>query len=171
MDGALKGAFHKTRHKGASIVESLILMIVLGLTFGAMFMTLGWAHKTHIYSRTDRASRELFFSWVQAFDAAWQPAIEDNSVHLLETRANGAIAAAANMMSGTPPVVTGGIHRTQIGGFIIEVSPQGIIETGDRSLNLDITIRTGNRDLVNLARSFSGFPNPRVRDWGEENVP
>jgi len=150
-------------------------MLVLGFTFGAVFITLGWAHRTYLHSRYDRESRELLFSWVQAFDSMWRPTIDDNTGVRLENRAREAIAAAASMMGGTVPIVIGGTHTTYINGFTLEITPHGEVQARDRRLNLEIAIRAGGRLWVNFiggrARSFSGFPNDGIQDWREENDP
>jgi len=166
--------FHKTGRKGASIVESLILMIIIGITFGAIFMTMGWSHRTHMHSRHDRESRELLFSWVQVFDAIWQPELTDNSANLLEIRAAAAIADAVNLMGGAPPTVAGGVFTANINGFTLQVTPTATVTQQDRSLELGILIQTGGRTWVDfraqgMRRRFSGFPNDMVRDWREQS--
>ena len=174
MSYALRGALYEVkRRKGSSIVESLILMIIIGITFGAIFTTMGWAHRTHMHSRHDRESRELLSSWVQVFDAKWQPALDDNNVNALQNRAANAITDAVNMMGGAPPTVVGGVFTANVNGFTLQVTPVATVTPTDRSLELGILIQAGGRTLMDfreqgLRRRFSGFPNDMVRDWREQ---
>jgi hypothetical protein len=132
-----------------SIVECLILMIVVGVTFGAIFSTMGWATKSYAFGKQDKESRELLFSWVQTFESLWPNAYSDE---------NYAIEAVSKMLGGT---WTG--SEARIGGFILTVVNRGFV---DGRLELDIAIRTGDskKNLVNVRRNYNSFSNETVSD-------
>jgi len=151
------------RRKGVTIVESVILMIVLMLTFGAVFATLGWGQVTHIHSRNSRESMEVLFSFVQAFDAMFQPVGHEEPVVDLVNRADGAFAGAAIALGGT--FIGTAPLRAQVRSFSIEATPQ---PGPNRSLQLVINVRSGGSTWVNqMTRTFSGFTNDVVEGWRE----
>lgn len=150
-----------TRRKGVGIVEALILMIILGLAFSAIFNTLGWAQRTHISSRQDRESRELLFSWVQNFESAWRPAIGDTPAELTNKAGAAFATVARDMMDGT---FSNGI--AQIGHFTVQATPT----LNDRRLDLRIVVRSADRRApwVDLTRSFNAFSTDTVSDVEKE---
>jgi len=166
MPNVLLSALRKKR-RGATIIESLILMIVLAVTFGAVFLVLGAAQRTHAHSRADRESRELIFNWVQVFGGMWEPELADDASALM-SRAHNAIANAASMMGGSVTATGPGNARTvQVRGFSLVATPTVVMAANDRRLDLHVAIaRGGNRNWVDLTRTFSGFPNDLVVDWG-----
>jgi hypothetical protein len=161
MPDSLQNAFYKKR-SGVTIAESLILMLVLGLTFGAIFATMGWAQRSYIHNRLDRESRELFFNWVQAFDARWRPE-HDHTNAVLTNRADSLREEVALSLNGT--FANGVAH---IGAFTLEATPRLIDESNRRVIEINIVIRSGNRrdPWVNLVRVFSAQSNDGVSDWG-----
>lgn len=163
MDDVLQYEFCVTRRKGSTIVESLILMIILGMTFGAIFTTLGWAQKAHVFSRYDRESRELLFSWVQAFESFFHhpPAAGASLVPGTTADALTAAGEATAFLGGTF-TTAGGRHVGHISFFSIEAAPA----LSDGTLDLDVTIRSGgrNKPWVNLTRRFNRYSNDTVSD-------
>jgi len=161
----------KTRQKGASIVESLILMVVLALAFGAIFTMMTWAHKTHIHSRHYRESRELLFSFVQVFDAMFRPDNINLTGPALVSLADNAFSEAVTLMGGTQA----GVRRAQIRGFTVDVEPIPILTPNERTLALNVLISSSGRAWVNMqgnnARSFNATINKTVQDWSEPDAP
>jgi len=148
--------FYKTRRKGIGIVECLILMLILGVAFSAIFITMGWAQRSHATSRHDRESRELLFSWVDVFESLWQPSIEDTPAELIN-KGNRAVEDVAIVMNGTS---NNGV--AQIGAFTVRATPT----VNDGRLVLGITISSAGRRApwVVLERSFNVFCNDTVSD-------
>ena len=146
--GGRKNGVFRSR-PGIGLVECLILMVVAGVTFGAMFTTIAWGQRNYAFSIQDKESRELLFSWVQNFESVF-PDVHDN--------VNAASTAVAGMMGGTYSNGT-----TRIGGFTITAT-QNSMNNG--ALVLEISIRTtGERKVwVNLFRSFNTFSNDSVPD-------
>ncbi|MDR1623003.1 MAG: hypothetical protein LBS00_11565 [Synergistaceae bacterium] len=132
-----------------SLVECMILMIVVGITFGAIFSTMAWATKSYVFSKQDKESRELFFSWIQTFESLWPGAYDD---------VDDAIEAASTMLGGT---WSGG--KTRIGSFVLTAVNSGL---SGGSLGLKITIQAGgsNKNLVELTRFYNAFSNETVSD-------
>jgi hypothetical protein len=163
MPGSLQSAFHK-RRRGVSIVESLVLMLVLGLTLGSIFATMGWAQRTYMHSRLDRESRELLFNWLQAFDARWQPEA-DTPGAALENEARALFGDVALNLNGT---FANGIAH--IGAFTLEAIPSFAEDNRRRVLEMRIVIRSGGRGQpwVDLNRIFSAQSNDGVADWGRD---
>jgi len=155
MPDVFKVTFHKTRRKGVGIIECIILMIIVGVTFGAIFTTMAWSQGSYIFSKQDKVSRELFFSWVQAFESTWSPERKDTDTVKM-TKATSAIEAVARALNGTYSGET-----AYIGSFIVRVS-LGSINNG--TLPLRINIRSGGKTLVDLERSFNAFSNETVSD-------
>ena len=146
-------ALHKTRRKGIGIIETIILMVVLGITFGAVFTTLEWAQRSHAFSRHDRESRELLFSWVQNFEAVWPS---------LEPDVGNAIRIVSAMMGGSVPTVSGVTHTAQLGLFTVAAQDMGQ-SNGARELRIVIS---GGRNApwVELNRRFNMFSSETVSD-------
>jgi len=144
------------RRKGISIVECIILMVVLGLTIGAIFTTMAWAQKSYAFGKQDKESRELFFSWVQSFESLWRPNHEDS-----DPKIEDAVEAVAIKMNGT---YYGGVSR--IGVYTVTATDRTPASEVRKRLVLEITIRTaGRRDpWVRLNRSFNWFSNETVSD-------
>jgi len=140
-------------------------MIVLGLTFGAIFMTMGWAYRTQIHSRNYRESRELLFNFVQMFDAMFRPNDITLNAAALEGLADAAFGQTVIMMAGAPD----GIRRAQIRGFTIEVVPGTILNNEERILTLGILIASSGRALINTNRRFNATTNKTAQDWSEPN--
>ena len=165
MGIALKGVFRKTRHKGASIVESLILIVILALTIGAVFATMALAHRNHFHSRQYRESRELLFNFVQVFDAMFRPDDIDLLAPALVDLADDAFEQTVIMMAGTPT----GFRTAQIRGFAVEVNPVPTVNQDERTLALGISINSGGRTWVDMqgnnARRFNATINKTVQDW------
>jgi hypothetical protein len=131
------------------ITECLILMVVVGVTFGAIFSVMAAATRSYAFSKQDKDSRELFFSWVQTFESLWPDVYDDP---------DDAIEAAAPMFGGT--WVDG---KARIGGFILKADNLGL---SDGKLVLRITIQAGDsgKTLVDLKNSYNSFSNETVSD-------
>ncbi|MDR3264968.1 MAG: hypothetical protein LBT15_03055, partial [Synergistaceae bacterium] len=52
-------------------------MIVLALALGAVFSSLEWSAKSYAFTRQDKKSREVLFSWVQHFESLWPGVYSD----------------------------------------------------------------------------------------------
>jgi hypothetical protein len=137
------------KRKGIGIVECLILMVVVGVTFGAIFSTMAWATRSYAFSRQDKESRELLFSWIQTFESLWPDAFSD---------VDDAIEAASNMLGGT---WTGG--RAQIGGYTLTALDSGLSE-GHLELHVTIAVNDTRKTLVDLRRRYNAFSNETVSD-------
>jgi len=169
MPSVLHHTFYRTKRKGISIVESLILMLVLGVTFGAIFSTLGWAHRTHASSRHDRESRVLLFNWVQTFESFFHlpPAPGDALVLGTVGHALTASAEVTRLLGGTSSTITGANRHTgQIGFFTVEATPVVAAAPNDGRLDLTVVIRSEARRApwVDLVKSFNRFSNDTVAD-------
>ncbi|MDR2179575.1 MAG: hypothetical protein LBP21_04660 [Synergistaceae bacterium] len=138
-----------TKRKGMGIAECLILMVVVVVTFGAIFSVMAAATKSHGFSKQDKNSRELFFSWIQTFESLYP------NVH---SDPDDATEAAAKMLGGT---WTGSDAR--IGGFILTAVNSGV---SGGSLELHVTIRAGDskKPLVDLKRTYNSYSNETVSD-------
>jgi hypothetical protein len=139
------------KRKGLSITESLILIVVVGLTFGAIFTIMSWSTKSYAFSKQDKGSRELLFNWAQTFESLW-PGVYGVNV-------NGAIEEAAKRLDGT--YVANGVAR--IGSFTLTAENAGL---SDGVLKLNVTIRAvgSEKKLVDLERSYNAFSNETVSD-------
>jgi hypothetical protein len=148
-DPPFRSTTRAKKHEGMSVVECVILVVVVGLTFGAIFSTMAWAAKSYAFSKQDKDSRELFFSWIQTFESLFPGAYGD---------ADDAIEAASTMLGGT---WSGG--KARIGSFVLTAVNSGL--SGGR-LELLITIQAGesNKNLVVLKRSYNAFSNETVSD-------
>jgi hypothetical protein len=135
------------------IAECLILMVVVGITFGSIFTTMGWAVKSYTFSKQDKGSRELLFSWIQTFESLWPGAYGGS-----ETGANNAIQAASDMLGGT---WTGSAAR--IGGFTVTVSDLSL-SGGNLELRVAIRGSDSKKTLVDLKRHYNAFSNETVSD-------
>jgi hypothetical protein len=161
--GVLPDALRKTRRKGMSITENLILMVVLGITFGAIFTTLVWAQKTRVHSMLDRESRELLFSWVQAFESFFPPDGPD-----LGTVADAVAAGsrATGRLGGVTIADTADAHTGRIGHFALTATPTILPLPYYGRINLQIVITSGGRHTpwVDLVRRFNRFSSETVSD-------
>ena len=157
MPNVFQFAFHKTRRKGVGIVECLILMIIVGITFSAIFATMAWSQRSYIFSKQDKESRELLFSWVQAFESTWSPERGDSD-SVKVNKAAQAIEAVAKALNSKS--YSGGVAR--IGNFDVTVR-LGSLSGG--KLPLKISIRSGGKTWVDLERSFNAFSNETVPDY------
>ena len=150
MPAVFQVKFHKTKRKGVGIIESIILMVIVGVTFGAIFSTIVWAQRSHAFSRQNKESRELFFNWVQSFESMY-PHPTMTVSHLSE--------AIAEMLNGTYENGT-----ARIGYFTVTATEKSLV---DGVLVLGINIRTtgGDRKVwVDLDRAFNSFSNEPVPD-------
>jgi hypothetical protein len=140
----------RRKRKGMGIMECLILMIVVGLTFGAMFTTMAWATRSYASGKQDQESRELLFSWIQTFESLWPNAYGGD--------VDGAIRAASNMLGGT-----WSNGEARIGGFTLTAVDAGL---SGGNLELRVTIRASDskKTLVDLRRNYNAFSNETVSD-------
>ena len=187
MPGVLHNTFRGKRRKGISIVESLVLMIVLGVTFGAIFTTLGSAYRAHANSRHDRESREVLFSWVQAFESFFPPPLipaptappgtpppppVPPDINATANIAQALLAAtqATQLMGGTPNNTAIMHTGTNVRGFTVQATP-AINTTNVGVMDINIVISGVGRSApwVTLSRSFNRFSNEMVPDWSEED--
>jgi len=147
------------RRRGASLVESLILIIVVVMSLGAVFATINWGLRSYTAGRQDLESRQVLFTWYQTFESMWQPPVPPapvlNAVQL-EALAQAQIEAVGNILG------TWNNGAANIRGYIVTAVPQVV---QDRMLNVTITISSGNRVLVNNAeRAFNIFIGASVAD-------
>ena len=142
------------KRKGMGITESLILILVVGITFGAIFTTMAWATRSYTFGKQDKESRELLFSWIQTFESLW-PDIYDDDVNGV----NDAIEATSSLLGGT--WIGGGEAR--IGAFTLTAVNFGL---SGGSLDLRVTIQAGDskKTLVDLRRSYNSSSNETVSD-------
>lgn len=165
MPDVFKAMLHKGRRKGISVIECIILMIIVGVAFGAIFTTAAWAQRSYTSSKQGKASRELLFSWVQKFESLWSPSPGDIPAKLYED-AMIASESVAEMMNGSSPTGSGigiGAYReTRINGFTVRATNRGLRD--ERLLVLEINISTGNKTWVNLQRGYNRYSNETVSD-------
>ena len=149
--------FHKIKRKGVSIFESLILMIIMLVTIGAIFTTMAWAQRTQIFARQQRESRVVLFSWVQTFESLWPP---DGMDRTRPQDYAQDLRGQVGGMLGTYNVSNG---EARIGSFIVTAEP-GAVTAG--SLEMNIVIREGERrrPIVNLTRRYNLFTTDTVSD-------
>jgi hypothetical protein len=135
------------------IVECLILIVVVGITFGAIFTTMAAATRSYAFSKQDKESRELLFSWIQTFEALWP-----GTYSVPKDKVDDAIEKTSNMLGGT---WSGG--KTHIRGYILTVADA---EVDDGKLTLHVTIQGGDsrKALVDLTRIYNAFSNETVSD-------
>jgi hypothetical protein len=134
--------------KGVGIVECLILIVILVLTFEAINTTLSWSSKS--YTLQEIKGRELLFNWSQAFESLWSasdyPQPED------------AFEKVADMLNGSWDAAD--VH---IGGFTI-VARAGIPTAG--KLPVELKIYAGDtatgKPVVKANKSFNIFPRKTV---------
>jgi hypothetical protein len=131
------------------IAECLILMIVVGITFGAIFSTMAWATKSYVFSKQDKDSRELLFSWIQTFESLWPDAYSD---------VDEAIKTASVMLGGT-----WANNKAQIGGFTLTAAEVGL-SGGNLELHVTIQAEDSKKALVDLRRNYNAFSNETVSD-------
>jgi hypothetical protein len=141
--------------KGIGIAECLILILVVGVTLGAIFTTLTWAVKNQSFTREDMACRELLFSWVQNFESLWPTRLHPRD------DVSGAVRAVAGMMNG----------RWDSAKKMARIGPFDVKAEESRRVNgkmvLKITIRGGGGNgkiLVNLERGYNSYSNETVSD-------
>ena len=150
-----------SKRKGLSLVECIILIIVTLVTLGAIFATMGLAHKNYAAGKLDRDSREVLFSWIQTFESLWPtPAIMNNpaNVHnesLLQAEANSIIQQTGSMLGTYASGVT------TIGSFTVEAEP-GALSNG--SMVLHIEISGGGKKIVDLFRRYNVYTTETVSD-------
>ena len=156
MPDDLQVTLYKTRRKGISIIECLILMIILVVSLSAIFITMGWAQRSHATSRNDRESRELLFSWVENFESLWQPGIEDSPGELID-KGNRAVEDVAIRMNGT---FNNGVAH--IGAFTVKATPK--VNEGRLVLGISINSSGRRAPWVTLDRSFNVFYIDTVSD-------
>ncbi|MDR1048999.1 MAG: hypothetical protein LBL51_04520 [Synergistaceae bacterium] len=139
------------KRKGMSITESIILIVVVGITFGALFTVMSWSTKGYAFSKQDNGSRELLFSWIQTFESLWPGTYGVGGV-------DDAIEAAAKLLGGTCKD-----GEARIGGFTLTAENAGL---SDGILELHVTIRAidSEKNLVDLTRSYNAFSNETVSD-------
>jgi len=149
------------RRKGASLVESLILIIVVVISLGAIFASINFGLRTYSFGRQDLESRKLLFTWYQTFESVWPPPGHQITPKpgpgALATAAQGQIEVVANML--------GAWHngRAIIRGYSVQAEPAVVAATG--VLNVTITIRSGERVLVDsIVRTFNTFSGDTVGD-------
>jgi hypothetical protein len=147
------------------IMECLILIVVVGLTFGAIFSTMAWATKSYVFSKQDKESRELLFSWIQTFESLWPGDYDvDPDVDYPPGEVPGlddAAEVASNILGGT--WVGGETREARIGGFTLTAVDSG---TSGGRLELRVAIQTGDtkKTLVDLRRNYNAFSNDTVSD-------
>ena len=140
-DLSSRSVIRARKRKGMGIVECLILIVVVGITFGAIFSTMAAATRSYAFSKQDKESRELLFSWIQTFEALWP-----GTYSVPEDKVDDAIERASNMLGGT---WSGG--KAYIRGYTLTAANAGL--SGGR-LTLHVTIQTGDssKALVDLTR-------------------
>ena len=145
------------KRKGVSLIEVIILLIVLGVTLGAVFTTMAWGSKSYIFNKQDKESRELLFSWAQTFESLW-PTDETNSndASSLTSTANEQAQETTRRLGGN---VTG--TRMRIKGYDIAARPTA---TNNGKIDLLITISTDQKAVVNLTRSYNIYTTETVSD-------
>ena len=153
--------FPKTKRKGLSLVECIILMIVLVVTLGAIFTTMAWAQKSYVFSKQDKDSRELLFNWVQTFESLWPPEVPDGTdlkdPVFLTNSANEIIDEVFAILGGNPA-------NRVIKGFTVNTTPTLDIPTG--KIDLRIVVRAGSpgKTLVEVTRHYNLYTTDTVSD-------
>ena len=150
-------ALHKTRRKGVGIVECLVLIIVLGVTLGAVFTTMAWAQKSYTFSKQDKESREILFNWAQTFESLWptETFMADHSTW--DAQARLSIENVGRRL-GTWDSTR---ERARIGGYYVTATP--VMPSGG-SMGLNIVIRASGKDLVKLMRRYNVYSTDTVSD-------
>jgi hypothetical protein len=155
------------RRKGVSLVESLVLIIVVAFTLGAIFSTMWWASTTYIFGRQDSESRQVLFAWHQTFEALWPP--EDFPIPapgepmltpgFIQDEARRQIRAAGIILGDNNATD----RRAQVGGYTVDAVPTAPPGTG--MVEITITVSAGDRAVVrNLVRRFNIFNSETVSD-------
>ncbi|MDR2522772.1 MAG: hypothetical protein LBC93_03620 [Synergistaceae bacterium] len=140
------------RREGIGIIETLILLVVLGVTLSAIFTTMAWTSRSYIFGRKGRESRELLFNFVQAFESVWSPGFV----------AAGAVPPEAEEVAR----ILGGTwdsskKQAAVNGFILKAASRG--STGG-SMVLRITISTEGKNIVELDRAYNIYSNETTSD-------
>ena len=151
---------------GITIIESIILMMILGIIFGAVFSTAAMAQRAHGDGRQRREARELLFNWIQNFESTWVP---DHTLTIPQQNANvmTAIEDVQTMMGGTTYWAVPATHISRMGMFNVTVHNNGITD-GALDLNIIIAVPRGAappRAIMNVQRRFNVFSNETVRRW------
>jgi hypothetical protein len=124
-------------------------MVVIGVTFGAIFSSMGWATKSYAFGKQDKESRELFFSWIQAFESLWPGTYSD---------VGEAVEAVSNILGGT---WTNG--KMRIKGFTLTAVNSGL-SGGNLEMHVTIQVSDSKKTLVDLKRNYNAFSNETVSD-------
>jgi hypothetical protein len=127
-------------------------MVVVGITFNALFATMAWGVRMYASNRQGKESRELVFSWIQTFESLW-PGAYDN--------VGEAIEAASKILGGT---WNSDGKNARIGGYTLTVVSWD--KKGDERLELRVTVGVSdsNKTLLDLTRNYNAFSNETVSD-------
>lgn len=139
-----------TRRKGVSIIESVILMIVLGITLAGLLSVLEWGSKSYVFAQTDIKRKALLANWGEAFETVYPDRIADPF---------NALGYTASLLGGT----WSSFDKTftvQAMQFKIE----GMTST-DGILSMDIKISDGgSKRYTRSSVSFNMYSNEVASD-------
>ncbi|MDR1979014.1 MAG: hypothetical protein LBQ42_09810 [Synergistaceae bacterium] len=139
-------------HKGISLAECLILIVVVMGVMAALFRELEWSAKSYAFAREDLKSQELFFNWVQTFESLWPNVYSDPE---------DAFQKVAVMLNGTWDDAK---KIARVSKLVVE--PQALGQSAGR-MAIEIKIYSENSPqklMVNLSRSYNSFSNDTVSD-------
>ena len=164
------------KRRGISIIDTLILMIVVGITFGAIFSTMAMAQRSYAVTRQSKDAREILFSFVQTFeslypgtDAAGKRFVVGDGNYA--SRAQEESVAAGDILGRYAASEGGGRARMWIGSYYVRTNASGgqNVEATGR-VNMQITVYRAEDEpalrnpLIDVTRSFNIWSSDPVSD-------
>ena len=136
--------------KGLGIVECLILIIVLVVSFSAMLATLSWGSRSYAFSRAQLESRMLLSCWAETLEAIFPDVIQEPE---------DAFEHVAKVMGGTWNAVakTAIVHGTKLTAEVLS-NVDGILKVG-------VKIERGEKDFESN-KIFNMYSSATVPDDG-----
>ena len=148
------------RHRGMSITEVLIAMIVLGVVLWAIMTTVATSTELQISARSNMNARMLANSWFGVFEC-----IDPEEPDPLPP-AGTFMRESANYVAGILDASYTGIYPNYvIKGYAVRVAGDdyGATTNGVRNVTLDIQI-TGTRGVLSFTRMINAISHETVRD-------
>jgi hypothetical protein len=139
------------RHRGVSIVECLILIIVLGITMGGIISTVLWASDLTSFNRAELGMRTVAASVFESLEAI-SPADLDANFDL-------AVAGVITTLGGN----VGGSGNI-LGGFTLDARSISSVN-GVRTISLTISVPSSKKRMpLVLERCINSFSEDTVDD-------
>ena len=144
------------RRKGISIIESIILMIVLGIALWAIMTTIAWSTELQTFGRQNMDIQILATSWFEVFES-----VNPEPFDATFTMANAANRVAqfldANSTRNWPNYTIRG-YRVHVTGDEYMMAPNGV-----RTVELSIQ-GDGTRRPVVVSRRINARSSETVSD-------